>query len=132
MRWWRSLVQWAAGKNTITFTLREERQKMEVSGKMLVQNFKAAFKEEFGVDIKVHQGFSFGQFASDGDTLASIRSKDASDESKDRAKSLDLHGNMTVSTVENAVKDALGFRIQVLAKDGSNADNGSRLSSLRG
>ena len=33
---------------------------MKVSGKMLVKNFKATFKEEFGVDIKVHQGFSFG------------------------------------------------------------------------
>ena len=104
---------------------------MKVSGKMLVMNFKATFKEEFGVDIKVHQGFSFGQFASDEDTLASIRSKDASGQSKEVAKEVELHGNMTVATAENAVKDALGFRIQVLAKDGSNADNGSRLSLFR-
>ena len=100
---------------------------MEIHGKMLVKNFKAAFKEEFGVGINVHNGFSTGSYAEDGATLASIRSDKAGNANGE----LDLHGNMSVGTAENAIKDSLGFKVQILDKSGKNADNGARLHSLR-
>ena len=100
---------------------------MKAHGKMLVKNFKAAFKEEFGVGINVHNGFSTGSYADDGATLASIRS----DKAKDTNGELDLHGNMSVGTAEDAIKDALGFKVQILDKSGKNADNSARLHSLR-
>lgn len=104
-----------------------ETDQMKAHGKMLVKNFKAAFKEEFGVGVNVHNGFSTGSYADDGATLASIRSDKAGSASGD----LELHGNMSVGTAENAIKDALGFKVQILDKAGKNADNAARLSSLR-
>lgn len=101
---------------------------MEVKGgKMLVKNFKAKFKEEFGVDIKIHQGLSFGHFADDDATIASI----CSDKVANPSWSVALNGNMKVRTAEEAIKDAMGFRVQILAKDGSNADNEATLGSLK-
>jgi tryptophanase len=100
---------------------------MKIHGKMLVKNFKKAFSDEFGVGINVHNGFSTGSYAEDGATLSSIRSDKAGDASGE----LDLHGNMSVATAENAIKDALGFKVQILDKAGKNADNAARLSSLR-
>ena len=96
-------------------------------GRMLVKNFKAQFKQEFGVDIKVHQGLSFGHFADDEATIASI----SSDKIADPSRAIELHGNMTVGTAETAIKDAMGFRVQILGKDGTNADNNARLGSLK-
>lgn len=100
---------------------------MKAHGKMLVKNFKAAFKEEFGVGINVHNGFSTGSYADDGATLSSIRS----DKAGKADGELDLHGNMSVGTAEDRIKDALGFKVQILDKTGKNADNAARLSSLR-
>ncbi len=101
---------------------------MEVKhGKMLVKNFRANFREEFGVDIKVHQGLSFGQFADDEATIASI----CSDKITNPSWAITLHGNMTVGSAETAIKDAMGFRVQILAKDGTNADNAARLGALK-
>jgi hypothetical protein len=100
---------------------------MKAHGKMLVKNFKAAFKEEFGVGINVHNGFSTGSYADDGATLSSIRS----DKAGKADGELDLHGNMSVGTAEDRIKDALGFKVQILDKTGKNADNSARLSSLR-
>jgi hypothetical protein len=100
---------------------------MKIHGKMLVSNFKAAFKSEFGVGINVHNGFSTGSYADDAATLASIRS----DKAGDATGELDLHGNMTVATVESQIKDSLGFKAQILDKTGKNADNAVRLSSLK-
>jgi tryptophanase len=100
---------------------------MKAHGKMLVKNFKSSFKAEFGVDINVHNGFSTGSYADDGATLASIRSEKASSSSGD----LELHGNMSVQTAERAIKDALGFKAQILNKSGKNADNSARLSEIR-
>lgn len=126
------LVNWVRelmGTSTQTqLDLRDEAHVMEVKGgKMLVKNFKAAFKEEFGVDIKVHQGLSFGHFADDDATIASI----CSDKVTNPSWNVALHGNLTVRNAEEAIKDAMGFRVQILAKDGTNADNDARLSSLR-
>jgi tryptophanase len=100
---------------------------MKIHGKMLVKNFKKAFADEFGVGINVHNGFSTGSYADDGATLASIRSDKAGDASGE----LDLHGNMSVGTAENSIKDSLGFKVQILDKSGKNADNAARLSALR-
>ena len=100
---------------------------MKAHGKMLVKNFKKAFHDEFGVGVNVHNGFSTGSYADEGATLAAIRS----DKAKGADGDLELHGNMSVGTAENAIKDALGFKVQILDKTGKNADNGARLSSLR-
>lgn len=103
------------------------RQDFKIHGKMLVKNFKAAFYDQFGVGINVHKGFSMGHYADDGDTLASIRSASADAGSGE----LELHGNMKVGTAEKAVKESLGFAVQILNKSGANADNSATLASLR-
>ena len=117
----------AAGPAGASPRLNEERRTIEVVGKMLVKNFKAAFKDEFGVAIKVHQGISYGHYADEDATVASIRS----DKVVNPNGIVSLHGNMTVRTAEDSVRESLGFRIQILDKDGTNADNNARLSSLR-
>ncbi|MFM1831748.1 MAG: hypothetical protein RLZZ461_64 [Planctomycetota bacterium] len=99
---------------------------MKVHGKMLVGNFKNAFKEEFGVGIKVHRGMSTAHEADDDMTVAANR-KDGHDGDGD----VDLHGNMTVATAEKEIADSLGFKVQILDRSGGNADNSSRLGSLR-
>lgn len=98
-----------------------------VHGKMLIKNFKAAFKEEFGVGIKVHKGFSMGHFADDGDTVAGNRSDSAGKVSGE----VQIHGNMKVGTAEKAIKESLGFAVQILDKTGANADNDATIGSLR-
>ena len=101
---------------------------MEVKGgKMLVKNFRAKFKEAFGVDIKVHQGLSFGHFADDEATLASI----CSDKVTSPSWMIELHGNMKVKTAEEVIKEAMGFRVQILSRDGTNADNDATLATLK-
>lgn len=99
---------------------------MKVHGKMLVGNFKKAFEEEFGVEIKVHRGMSTGHFADDDATIASNRTDGHSGDGD-----LDLHGNMTVATAEKEIADSLGFKVQILDRRGANAPNGDRLGSLR-
>ena len=44
---------------------------------------------------------------------------------------IEIRGLMLVSTVEKEVAESLGFKIQVLNPDGSNADNGSTLANLK-
>lgn len=99
----------------------------KVHGKMLVKNFRQAFRDQFGVDIKVHQGFSMGHFADESSTLAAIRSEKA----KDVTGTVELHGNMKVGTAEKEIKESLGFAVQIQDKTGQNADNNVTLSSLR-
>lgn len=100
---------------------------MKAHGKTLVKTFKSNFKDEFGVAVNVHNGFSTGSFAEDSATLAAIRSEKANDSTGE----LELHGNMTVGTAEDAIKNSLGFKVQILDKSGKNADNAVRLSTLR-
>ena len=96
-------------------------------GKMLIKNFRSSFQQEFGVGIKVHKGFSMGHFADDGETLASNRSESAGKVSG----GVELHGNMKVGTAEKAIKEGLGFAVQILDKTGANADNNATLGSLK-
>jgi hypothetical protein len=98
-----------------------------VHGKMLIKNFKSAFAEEFGVGIKVHKGFSMGHFADDSETVAGNRSESAGKVSGE----VQIHGNMKVGTAEKAIKESLGFAVQILDKSGANADNDATIGSLR-
>lgn len=99
----------------------------KVGGQMLVANLKAKFLERFGVSINVHNGLSYGSYASDTATLASIRS----DKATGTHDNLELHGNMLVGTAEDEIATALGFKVQILDRTGKNADNKARLSSLK-
>lgn len=94
-----------------------------VSGKMLVKNFKASFMTEFGVPVRVYNGV---RFANEDATLASVRI-----DGHDGGKSCELHGNMKVKTAEDAVKDAIGIKIQVEDGKGGLADNAATLGSLK-
>jgi hypothetical protein len=96
---------------------------LDAHGKMLVKNFQSAFLEEFGVTVRVYHGV---KFADGGATLASVRMKD-----HEGGKSCSLHGNMKVKTAEDAVKDALGIKIQIEDRNGELADNSVTLGSLR-
>ncbi len=91
-------------------------------GKMLVKNFKSSFLAEFGVPVRVYNGV---RFADEDATLASVRIDGHAGGSE-----CELHGNMKVKTAEDAVKDALGIKIQVEDGDGELADNGVTLGSL--
>ncbi len=99
----------------------------KVHGTMRVKNFKAAFQESFGVGIKAHTGFSMGQFADDDDTIAANRGDSAGKVSG----TVEIHGNMKVGAVEKAIREDLGFAVQILDKSGANADHGATIGSLR-
>ena len=100
---------------------------MKAHGKMLVKNFRKLFLDEFGVAINVHNGFSTGSFADDGETLSGIRSEKAGKVTGE----IELHGNMTVGTAEKAIAEGLGFKVQIQDKTAKNADNDVRLATLR-
>lgn len=97
---------------------------LTIHGKTLVRTFKQAVLETYGLRIKVHQGFSRGQFADDDATLASARSGQAGQ----TEASIALRATMTVQEAEDAVRDAAGFAIQVLDHAGANAPNDAKLS----
>ncbi len=100
---------------------------MRVSPMAKVSTFKAGFEKEFGVGIKCHKGMSKGHFADDGDKMHEI----CTGMDVDRDFEIEIHGNMKVATVEKEVADSLGFRVQILNPDGSNAANDSTLSEIR-
>ena len=100
---------------------------MKVSPMTKVSTLKQKFADEFGVVIKCHKGMSKGHIADDDAKVHEI----CTGMEVDRDFEIDLNGHMLVSTVEQEVADSLGFRIQLLNPDGSNADNGSTLASLR-
>jgi hypothetical protein len=83
--------------------------------------------EEFGVDVKCHKGMSKGHIADDDSELHEI----CTGMEVDRDFTLKISGNQLISTVEKEVADSLGFRIQVLNPDGSNAKNSMTLGALR-
>lgn len=100
---------------------------MRISPMTKVSTFKTNFKENFGVDIKCHKGMSKGHTAEDEDKMHEI----CTGMDTDRDFDLDIHGNMNVSTVEKEVAGSLGFLVQVLNADGSNADNDATLGEVR-
>lgn len=99
---------------------------LTIHGKTLVRTFKQAVLETYGLRIKVHQGFSRGQFADDDATIASARSGQAGQ----TEASIALCATMTVQEAEDAVREAAGFAIQVLDHAGANAPNDAKLSDF--
>ncbi|MBC8308923.1 MAG: hypothetical protein H8E83_00235 [Planctomycetes bacterium] len=100
---------------------------MKINPMTKVSTLKQKFIDEFGVEIKCHKGMSKGHIADDDAKVHEI----CTGMGADRDFEIELNGNMLVSTVEKEVADSLGFLVQVLNPDGSNADNGSTLASLR-
>jgi hypothetical protein len=98
---------------------------LTIHGKMLVRTFRQAMLDTYGLSIKVHQGFSRGQFADDGATLAATRSGQAAQTDS----TIVLDGRMTVQAAEDAIRDAAGFAVQVLDASGANAPNDATLDS---
>ena len=100
---------------------------MKISPMTKVSTLKDKFKEEFGVEIKCHKGMSKGHMAEDDAKVHEI----CTGMEVDRDFEIELNGHMLVSTAENEVAESLGFKVQILNPDGSNADNGSTLASLK-
>ncbi|SFP61842.1 hypothetical protein SAMN02910344_01880 [Ruminobacter amylophilus] len=95
---------------------------MKFSGRTTVAKFKAMFKDEFKVAVRVYNG---KHFAEDSATLASIRTGDV------KSGEVEIHGNMKVGNAEKLLKDNFGITIQVENKEGALADNNVTISSLR-
>ena len=99
---------------------------LRIHGKVLVRNFKKAVEDAYGLRLKVHQGFSRGQFADEDGTLAAARSEQA----VDAEGSLELRPDMTVRQAKDHFREVAGFGIQVLLPSGANADDDSLLSAV--
>lgn len=99
---------------------------LRLHGKMLVRNFKKAVEEAYGLRLKVHQGFSRGQFADEDDTLAAARSSQATE----GETSLALRADMSVRQAKELIRDAAGFGVQVLDPSGANADDDALLTTV--
>ena len=68
-----------------------------------------------------------GHIADDDAKLFEICTK----QEHERDFKLELHGNQKVGTAEDDIAASLGFKVQLLAPDGSNASNSMTLSDLR-
>jgi hypothetical protein len=99
---------------------------VKIHGKMLVRNFRQSMLDTYGLRIKVHQGFSMGQTADDGATLAVARSEQA----ETRGDSIVLDASMTVEQAEAAIRKVAGFAVQLLDASGANAPNDARLAAV--
>ena len=100
---------------------------MRVSPMAKVSTFCENFKNEFGVGIKCHKGLSKGHMADADSKMHEI----CTGMEHNRDFEIDISGNMKISTVEKEVKESMGFLVQILNPDGSNADNAMRLGDLR-
>jgi hypothetical protein len=96
---------------------------LSVSGRQKVKTLKEAFKNEFGVNIRVYSG---KKFADDNATLASIRAEGAPG-----TGDFEVHGRTKVGNVEKQFKDSLGIAIQIENAAGDLADNNVSLASLK-
>jgi hypothetical protein len=96
---------------------------LTVDGRQKVKTLKEAFKNEFGVSIRVYYG---KKFADDDATLASIRAEGAPSKAD-----FEVHGNTKVGKVEKQFKEALGISVQIENAAGGLADNEVSLSSLK-
>ena len=100
---------------------------MRVSPMAKVSTFCRNFEDEFGVGIKCHKGMSRGHHADADDKMHEI----CTGMDHDRDFEIDIHGNMKVKTVEKEISDSMGFLVQILNPDGSNADNDARLADIK-
>lgn len=90
---------------------------IDFDGRSRVRTFLADIRQNFEVDLKVHVGFSNGNFADENATLASIRS-----ESADRPPMVaSVRRGMSVGEFEQAIRDGFGFKVQVI-KQGERAE----------
>ncbi len=97
---------------------------MKVTGRMTVAKFKEAFKEEFGVGVRVYHGVNF---AKESATLASIRSGEPAKKSAD----FEIHSFNKVGKSEKAFMEAFAVKIQIEDKNGDLADDKATLASLK-
>jgi len=96
---------------------------LTVSGRQKVKTLKEAFKNEFGVTIRVYHG---KKFADDGDTLASIRAEGAPGKGD-----FEVHGRTKVGNVEKQFLETLGIRVKLENADGGLADKTISLAQLK-
>ncbi len=96
---------------------------LSISGRQKVKTLKEAFKNEFGVNIRVYTG---KRFADDDATLASIRAEGAPGKAD-----FDVHGKTKVGNVEKQFKETMGISVQIENAAGDLADNNVTLASLK-
>ncbi len=94
---------------------------MKVDQRKDVRDFKAQFKDEFGVRVRV---FRDGHIVSAG-PLHSLTAKDS------RGGEINFGGQTKVKSVEKAFLDEMGITVQVEDKNGDLADNNATLASLK-
>ncbi len=83
---------------------------LKIDGRMKVKTLKKAFKDEFGLSLRVYNGV---KFADDEATLASIRKGGS------KTGEFSPRKNMTVGNFEKKMKELFGIRVQVAGSDDS-------------
>lgn len=96
-------------------------------GKTLVKNLRKDLQDAYGLQVRVYQGLSADRVAGDELTIKAIRA----DRSVKYTGVVALHGRMKVRTAEEDLKEALGFRVEILGPDGRHGDADARLAYLR-
>jgi len=94
---------------------------MKVDQRKKVSNFKAQFKKEFGVGIRVYKG----RHRAPDVAMKSLTDKGS------RGGDIDFGGGTHVKNVEKAFKEEMGIKVQVEDKNGDLADNNATLASLK-
>ncbi len=94
---------------------------MKVDQRKKVSSFKAQFKDEFGVGIRVYKG----RHRAPDVSLKSLTEKGS------RGGEINFGGRTMVKNVEKAFLDAMGIKVQIEDKSGGLADNNASLASLR-
>ena len=94
---------------------------MKVDQRKKVSSFKAQFKDEFGVGIRVYKG----RHRAPDVSLKSLTEKGS------RGGEINFGGRTMVKNVEKAFLDAMGIKVQIEDKSGDLADNNASLASLR-
>jgi hypothetical protein len=94
---------------------------MKVDQRKRVSSFKAQFKDEFGVGIRVYKG----RHRAPDVSLKSLTEKGS------RGGEINFGGRTMVKNVEKAFLDAMGIKVQIEDKSGGLADNNASLASLR-
>jgi len=83
---------------------------LNIDGRMKVKTLAKAFKEEFGLSLRVYNG---NKNADDNSTLASIRKDDA------KGGEFSPRRNTKVGNLETKIKDLFGIKVQVAGSDNS-------------
>ena len=94
---------------------------MKVDQRKRVSSFKAQFKDEFGVGIRVYKG----RHRAPDVSLKSLTEKGS------RGGEINFGGRTMVKNVEKAFLDAMGIKVQIEDKSGDLANNTASLASLR-